>query len=345
MSEILTQNSDIYEILFNESLDGLVVNNTKYYNYILYNSHKIYIQNELIDNLKEGGNELNFILDDSSQVALLGFKSNIPSYVLADEDNEQSNSPIYSYNVSYDNDETTNYENIQLTYQADNNYFTDIYNNSYDLLSDDFENNTSLIRHFKIIRINTDSQNNTETKYFVYGSSNNLIGCFDNENEQEACINILRENGKYVYGITEISNIRSLSQDPRQYENVYTDKSISIENNYNDNTLTFGKYYSITELQDFIKDQSNISTYNYLSDINENFANNEEFVNQISELIEHDSVYIRFAPTPKNDTDNIKKKQNIRILKLNNIYTYDIDKLEDIAENSEMPIFNDNLFY
>jgi hypothetical protein len=347
MNENLAQSSDIYEILFNENLNGLIINDKHYSNHILYKDNiKVYIQNELLESIiNREYNYIKFIIKNSSKFIVLGFKSDMPSYVLTDD--EKENLDTYSYNILNNDNENTQYKIVQLSYNYNDELFTDG-NETYKIINNNYENSKTLIRHFKIIQININNLDSNPIepikKYFVYeNNSNKLIGCFNSKEAQTLCINIQTQKGYNVHGVTENIYIKELSQNPndnKYSDKKYEDESISIMNNYQNNALTFSKYYSILDLQNYIKDQSNISIYNYLDDINTNFENDEEFVNDIRNLVNNDNIYIRFAPV-----DSVKKYQNLRAFNLNNIYKYDNNLMETFAENSGMPIFNDNLFY
>lgn len=131
-------------------------------------------------------------------------------------------------------------------------------------------------------------------------------------------------------------NIRYISQNPLNYENIYYGNATIIKDKNNIENIHFERYNTLKQLKDkisyaenycVIKKESEYIEGEYKNDVN-NCLNNYDNNNHL---------YIRFAPHPDNKLKYIKESVNANLINRNR---FDIN-----LNNEDMPVFNDNIIY
>ena len=360
MNNNIKRETDIYELLLEDTLYEIILDGEYYENYIIYTDYRnikyrIFIHENLL------GHNIKFYVDTTSttnKLIVLSFAEDIPLCVLL-EDNDHNENNMHNYiqtteakatTIAGDEDDTNDYdsfeyETITLIYDSSNNVYRDNLR-TYKIYNKDSNRIKQIIRHFKVIKLNFGEPLPQNAKYCLYyKDTNKLYNWFTNNDDA------INELNKYIakYGdnlryVIENTYIKELSQDPNLYvNNLYNDDGFSANNHYNNQILSFTKYYTVNEFKDKLYNDKIIATYSYANQITEDFVDGNSELNNIDyDLQNSNYFYIRFAPHP-----NIKDIQAKRVFQIRHIYTnYDDEEyLNILVQRSQMPIYNDNLFY
>lgn len=336
-SNILQVEKDIYELLCNDDLYEFYIENIHYAHYIIYTdsygiNYRVFIHDALLYNPIEFFVET---FDNQNKLVILAYEKDLPMMILL-EDNEYSADEYNNYTFREVGKETEviapedntieeldiyqdsinqifNYDTVQLLYDATENIYKDSLGNKYKIYNKDNSKINRIIRHYKLI------QKEDET--------------------EKIDINFNDE-------ITKKYNLITLSQNPNEYNNLYQDTGFSAHNEHREEPLYFSRYYSQEELKDKLKNDALLASYSYANKINKDYYNDEEFINAINECINNyenkKCMYLRLAPSL-----DMRVSQYERILKINKIYAdyYNDDYIYELAQNGQIPIFNDNLLY
>lgn len=201
-------------------------------------------------------------------------------------------------------------------------------NDIYKILKDEHNSLDKIIRHYKIIKkkINDEYSKNEYDKSSFYVSDT--------------------DNKTYIINSFNTYQVKEISQDPDNYNNIYNDDGFNSINIYRDDKIEFNRYKSVEELQNKLDNDEISVNIDYVEDLNKSYEelDNSDFGETIKNIINNynDNLYIRFAPSK-----DIRKDQIKLILANRNTYTkYNDDEfINAIIENEKIPIFNDNLVY
>lgn len=352
MQTLINSENDIYELLLNTSMYEFDVDNIHYSNYIIFKDnfdiyYRVFIHNGLL------GNDIDFFIDSfntDNKLILLAYEKDLPMLILMD-DNEQNSDKFNNYvfrhvgkvtevlsneeNITEDidilietQDKVFNYDIVSLKYDSTRNVYFNTYidddNNEqrieYEIYNKDNSQVKKVLRHYKLIQKKFNEQEISQ--YSVPTKNQNTI--------------------EYVQ-----YNIKFLSQNPNNYNaNIYQDEGLSVHNEFRDNKLIFTRYYSVEDLQNKLKDNANLAAFNYANKLNKDYVVEEDFISSIQECFNNydanNYMYFRLAPSL-----DMRVSQYERVLKINRIYTdYEDDEyVHELAEEGQIPIFNDNLIY
>ena len=351
MQTLINSENDIYELLLNTSMYEFDVDNIHYSNYIIFKDnfdiyYRVFIHNGLL------GNDIDFFIDSfntDNKLILLAYEKDLPMLILMD-DNEQNSDKFNNYifrnvgkvtevlsteeNTIEDidilietQDKVFNYNIVSLKYDSIKNVYFNTYiddNNEqrieYEIYNKDNSQVKKVLRHYKLIQKKFNEQEISQ--YSIPTKNQNTI--------------------EYVQ-----YDIKFLSQNPNNYNaNIYQDEGLNVHNEFRDNTLIFTRYYSVEDLQNKLKDNANLAAFNYANKLNKDYVVEEDFISSVQECFNnYDSnnyMYFRLAPSL-----DMRVSQYERVLKINRIYTdYEDDEyVHQLAEEGQIPIFNDNLIY
>ena len=336
-SKILQAEKDIYELLCNDDLYEFYIDSVHYTHYIIYTdnfgiNYRVFIHDALLYN------DIEFFVesfDTKNKLIILAYEKDLPMIILL-EDNEYSTDEYNNYVFRevgketeviapenntieeldiYQNsvDQIFNYDTVQLIYNSDRNIYEDEYHNEYKIYGKENSKINRIIRHYKLI-------------------------------QKESVKEIV--NIKFDNNITKEYNLIKLSQNPSNYNNLYQDDGFSAHNEHREEPLYFSRYYSQEDLKNKLKNDALLASYSYANKINKDYTEDEEFIEAINECVNNynntDDMYLRLAPSL-----DMRVSQYERALKINKIYTdyYNDDYIYQLAQNGQVPVFNDNLLY
>ena len=339
-SNILQAEKDIYELLCSDDLYEFYIDNVHYAHYIIYTdnfgiNYRVFIHDALLYN------DIEFFVesfDTKNKLIILAYKKDLPMVILL-EDNENSvdeynnyvfrevgketeviapeNNTIEELDIYQDyTDQIFNYDTVQLFYNSSENVYKDSLGNKYKIYNKDNSKINRIIRHYKLIQKTADKINKEIN--FIDKSSIKPIN----------------------YSIIEVS------QKPNAYNNLYQDEGFSAHNEHREEPLYFSRYYSQEDLKNKLKNDALLASYSYANKINKDYTEDEEFIEAIDECVNNydntNNMYLRLAPSL-----DMRVSQYERALKINKIYTdyYNDDYIYQLAQNGQVPVFNDNLLY
>ena len=360
MNNNINRENDIYQLLIDDKLYYLSIEGVHYNNYIIYERDGIIYRIYIHDNLL--GNRIKFFIDSNDeytneQTIILAYKEDVPIFILEEESNiDEKHITINNENIALIGDENNDifenndmlffeYESITLEYDANNNAYR-FGNNLYEIHRNAYEKLNGIIRHFKVIKKRFNGVTNNIIKYCLYNkTTNKLYNWFNSERKAiEAKNNYTSKYGDNLKLVVEHIKYKGLYQDPNFYgDKLYNDEGINTHNQFNDEPLNFGRYYSINEFKEHYNNYKAISISRYGNHIHSDFTNSDSFEYDIDYNLENsDYFYIRFAP--KNEIKDIQAK---RVFQIRHIYTDYNDEpyLNILVQKSEMPIYNDNFIY
>ena len=345
-SNILQAEKDIYELLCNDDLYEFYIDSVHYAHYIIYTdnfgiNYRVFIHDALLYNNIEFFVES---FDTKNKLIILAYEKNLPMVILL-EDNEYSADEYNNYEFRevgketeviapenntieeldiYQNstDQIFNYDTVQLTYNSSENVYKDSLGKKYKIYNKDNSKINRIIRHYKLIQKNNEWYNTEIGK-----ASHSFIVSFI-------------DNTKVPYCLIEVS------QNPNAYNNLYQDDGFSAHNKHREDPLYFSRYYSQEDLKNKLKNDALLASYSYANKINKDYTEDEEFIGAINECLNNynntNNMYLRLAPSL-----DMRVSQYERALKINKIYTdyYNDDYIYQLAQNGQVPVFNDNLLY
>lgn len=336
-SNILQVEKDIYELLCNDDLYEFYIDNIHYAHYLIYTdnfgiNYRVFIHDALLYNNIEFFVEA---FDSKNKLIILAYEKDLPMVILlenneysideysnytfrevgketevfAPEDNTITELDIYQESVN----QIFNYDTVQLFYNSSENIYQDSLGKKYKIYNKDNSKINRIIRHYKLI-------------------------------QKESVKEIV--NIKFDNNITKEYNLIKLSQNPSNYNNLYQDDGFSAHNEHRGDPLYFSRYYNQEELKNKLKNDALLASYSYANKINKDYTNDEEFIDAINECINNyetkKCMYLRLAPSL-----DMRVSQYERALKINKIYAdyYNDDYIYQLAQNGQVPVFNDNLLY
>ena len=345
-TNILQVEKDIYELLCDDDLYEFYIDSIHYSHYIIYTdnlgiNYRVFIHDGLLHN------DIEFFVetfDNKNKLIILAYEKDLPMVILL-EDNEYSSDEYNNYAfrevgketeviAPEDNtieeldiyqesiDQIFNYDTVQLTYNSNENVYEDSLGNKYKIYNKDNSKINRIIRHYKLIQKNNEWYNNNVGK---------IQHSFDIH---------FNDNTKQSYCLFE------LSQNPNEYNNLYQDTGFSAHNEHREEPLYFSRYYTQGELKTKLKNDAILASYSYANKINKDYTEDEEFIAAINECLNNydntKNMYLRLAPSL-----DMRVSQYERALKINKIYVdhYGDEYIHQIAQNGQIPIFNDNLLY
>jgi hypothetical protein len=344
-SNILQVEKDIYELLCDDDLYEMYIDNVHYANYIIYTdnfgiNYRVFIHDELLYH------DVEFFIESfnyKNKLIILAYEQDVPMVILF-EDNSYSSDKYNNYVFKDVNtkpkviateecsseeidifqestDEIVNYDTIQLFYNENENVYKDSLGNKYKICTKDNSKRNKMIRHYKLIQKDNDWYNTTLGK-----------------NSHSYNIKFI-DNTEASYCLLEIS------QDPNKYNNLYQDEGFSAHNEHREEPIYFSRYYSQEELKNKLKNDALLASYSYANKINKDYTKDEDFMSAINECVNNydnkKCIYLRLAPSV-----DMRISQYERALKINKIYSaYNNDYINKLAQDSQIPIFNDNLLY
>lgn len=345
-SNILQAEKDIYELLCNDDLYEFYIDSVHYAHYIIYTdnfgiNYRVFIHDALLYN------DIEFFVesfDTKNKLIILAYEKDLPMVILL-EDNEYSVDEYNNYEFRevgketeviapenntieeldiYQNstDQIFNYDTVQLTYNSSENVYKDSLGNKYKIYNKDNSKINRIIRHYKLIQKNNEWYNTEIGKV------------------QHSFVVSFIDNTKVPYCLIEVS------QNPNAYNNLYQDDGFSAHNEHREEPLYFSRYYSQEDLKNKLKNDALLASYSYANKINKDYTEDEEFIGTINECLNNynntNNMYLRLAPSL-----DMRVSQYERALKINKIYTdyYNDDYIYQLAQNGQIPVFNDNLLY
>ena len=370
-SNILQVEKDIYELLCNDDLYEFTLDNIHYENYIIYTdnfgiNYRVFIHDELLYH------DIEFFIetfDYENKLIILAYEKDLPMVILLEDNDfeaDQYNNYVFrdvgketevvapeSNTIPELNIDTPshnqifNYDTVKLSYNMINNVYVDEFNNEYKIYNKDNSKIHEIVRHYKLIQ-----QNNEWYNTDVGKGANKYEINFNDGSKLQYCLLQLSQN-PLEYD-NEIDPVNWTEEERTHYNEhgfyqknaFYQDKGYAAHNEHRDEGLTFSRYYTQEELKKKLLNDSLLASYSYANQINKDYAKDEEFINAINDcVINYESkkyMYIRLAPSL-----DMRISQNERVLKINKIYTdyYDEEFIHRIAQQEQIPIFNDNLLY
>ena len=368
---ILQAEKDIYELLCNDDLYEFYIDNVHYAHYIIYTdnfgiNYRVFIHDGLINHNIEFFVES---FDYTNKLILLAYEEDLPMLILLeDNENDSDKYGIYTFrevgketeavapenntideiNINTEStDQIFNFDTVKLTYDATDNVYKDDVGNIYKIYNKDNSKINNIIRHYKLIQKNNTWYNSEQERV----NHSKLIHFNDNTSNTYCLINISQNPLEYDDDI----NPYNWTDEEREFYNnhgyyqknsFYQDNGFLAHNKHRDNPLYFSRYYSLEELKKKLINDTLLASYSYANQINKDYAQDEEFIEAINNCVtnynSNNYMYIRLAPSI-----DMRISQYERVLKINRIYeSYsDDDYVYQIAQNGEIPIFNDNLLY
>lgn len=364
MNYNITKETEIYQLLLDDSLYDVILDGEHYTNYIIYTDYRgikyrIFIHDNLLHH------NIKFYVDTTSikdKLIALSFAEDVPLYILY-EDNDHDENNLGNYvvkttskipDVVGDEDDSNDYEafeyeNILLKYNSLSNIYYEYIDGqykTYKIYTKESTKINEIIRHFKVIKVRFYDYTDVINKYCLYFTgTNKLYNWYTSYNKAINAYNeYITKYGNNLYIVNEGLYIKDISQDPTQYgDKLYCIDGFSSNNMYKNATLQFNRYYTVNELKNKLYNENSIATYSYINKITEDNVETNDILNNIDyDLNNSDYFYIRFAPSP-----DMKYTQAKRVFQIRHIFTdyNDEEHLNILVQKSEMPIYNDNLIY